>query len=74
MADRILVTRSSMPSFEEYCEEIVPLWKSHRLTNMGVEHKKLEAALKEKLVVDNLVLSTNGHNVLECVLEGAFCE
>lgn len=74
MADRILVTRSSMPSFEEYCEEIVSLWKSHRLTNMGVEHKKLEAALKEKLVVDNLVLSTNGHNVLECVLEGAFCE
>ena len=69
MADRILVTRSSMPSFEEYCEEIAPLWESHWLTNMGVEHKKLEAALKEKLGVDNLALFTNGHNALECVLE-----
>ena len=75
MADMILVTRPSMPSFEEYCEEIAPpRWKIPWLTNMGVEHKKLEAALKEKLVVDNLALFTNGHNVLECVLEGAFCE
>lgn len=69
MSDRILVTRSSMPPFEEYCEEISSLWKSHWLTNMGVEHKKLEAALKEKLGVDNLALFTNGHNALECVLE-----
>ena len=65
----ILVTRSSMPSFEEYCEEIKPLWESHWLTNMGVEHKKLEAALKEKLGVDNLALFTNGHSALECILE-----
>ena len=36
---------------------------------MGVEHKKLEAALKEKLGVANLALFTNGHNALECVLE-----
>ncbi len=70
MADnRILVTRSSMPSFEEYCEEIAPLWESHWLTNMGVEHNKLEAALKEKLGVENLALFTNGHNALECILE-----
>lgn len=69
MSDRILVTRSSMPPFEEYCEEISSLWQSHWLTNMGVEHKKLEAALKEKLGVDNLALFTNGHNALECVLE-----
>lgn len=69
MGDRILVTRSSMPSFEEYCDEIAPLWKSHWLTNMGVEHGKLEAALKERLSVDNLALFTNGHNALECILE-----
>lgn len=67
--ERILVTRSSMPSFEEYCKEIEPLWESHWLTNMGVEHKKLEAALKERLGVDNLALFTNGHNALECILE-----
>ena len=69
MSDRILVTRSSMPTLEEYVEEIAPLWKSHWLTNMGVEHKKLEAALKERLGVDNLALFTNGHNALECILE-----
>lgn len=70
MADkRILVTKSSMPSFEEFCEEIAPLWDSHWLTNMGEEHKKLEAALKERLGVGNLALFTNGHNALECVLE-----
>lgn len=69
MSDRILVTRSSMPMLEEYVEEIAPLWESHWLTNMGVEHKKLEAALKERLGVDNLALFTNGHNALECILE-----
>ena len=69
MPDRILVTRSSMPTLEEYVEEIAPLWESHWLTNMGVEHEKLEAALKEKLGVKNLALFTNGHNALECILE-----
>ena len=70
MSDRILVTRSSMPTLEEYVEEITPLWESHWLTNMGVEHKKLESALKVKLGVDNLALFTNGHSALECILEG----
>ena len=39
MSDRILVTRSSMPTLEEYVEEIAPLWESHWLTNLGVEHQ-----------------------------------
>ena len=69
MSDRILVTRSSMPTLDEYVEEIAPLWESHWLTNMGVKHKKLEAMLKERLGVDNLALFTNGHNALECILE-----
>lgn len=69
MIDRILVTRSSMPPFQEYIDEIAPLWESHWLTNMGAEHKKLEAALKERLGVSNVALFTNGHNALECVLE-----
>lgn len=69
MPDRILVTRSSMPTLAEYVTEIASLWESHWLTNMGAEHKKLEAALKERLGVDNLALFTNGHNALECILE-----
>lgn len=69
VCNRILVTRSSMPPFQEYIDEVAPLWESHWLTNMGTEHKKLEAALKEKLREDNLALFTNGHNALECILE-----
>ena len=33
---RINVTKSSMPGFDEYIEEIRELWDSHWLTNMGV--------------------------------------
>ena len=69
MADRILVTRSSMPSMEEYFEEVAPLWESHWLTNMGVEHRKLEEGLRDYLGVENVALFTNGHSALECVLE-----
>ncbi len=28
MSDNILVTRSSMPSLDEYIEEIRPIWKA----------------------------------------------
>lgn len=67
--DKILVTRSSMPPLEEYVEEIAPLWQSHWLTNMGAEHRKLEAAIKDYLDIDNIALFTNGHSALECILE-----
>ena len=45
----INVTRSSMPPFEEYCEEIRGLWDSHWLTNMGAKHQQLENELKHYL-------------------------
>ena len=61
----ILVTRSSMPSFEEYCEEIKGLWESHWLTNMGVKHKKHQKELEEYLDVPHVTLYTNGHLALE---------
>lgn len=64
----ILVTRSSMPSYEEYCEEIKELWDSHWLTNMGVKHKKLQAELEEMLGVPHVTLYTNGHLALENVI------
>ena len=32
---KINVTRSSMPEFSEYCEEIKDLWDTRWLTNMG---------------------------------------
>lgn len=61
----ILVTRSSMPSFEEYCEEIKEIWNSHWLTNMGVKHKELQKELENYLGISHVVLYTNGHLALE---------
>ncbi len=65
----INVTRSSMPPFEEYCEEIRELWDSHWLTNMGVKHRSLEAELRRYLGCEQLTLFTNGHLALENVIE-----
>ena len=64
----INVTRSSLPPFEEYCEEIRKLWDSHWLTNMGVEHKALQSALESYLGVPHVTLYTNGHLALENVI------
>ena len=63
--DNILVTRSSMPAFDEYMEEIKSMWDSHWLTNMGPEHKKLQSQLMDYMRVENIDLFTNGHMALE---------
>ena len=65
MANKILVTRSSMPDFDEYCEEIKKIWDSHWLTNMGVEHQQLQAEVEQYLNCPHVVLYTNGHLALE---------
>lgn len=65
----INVTRSSMPSYEEYCEEIKELWDSRWLTNMGKKHKQLESDLKAYLNTPNITLYTNGHLALEGVIQ-----
>lgn len=65
----ILVTRSSMPSMEEYVEEIRSIWDSHWLTNMGVKHKALQAELQKYMGVPNVELLTNGHMALELSLQ-----
>lgn len=68
MSNRILVTRSSMPDYGEYCEEIKSLWDSHWLTNMGVKHKQFQVELENRLCVPHVSLYTNGHLALENVL------
>lgn len=60
-----MVTRSSMPTFEEYCDEIKDLWDSHWLTNMGKKHQKLQTELEHFLGVKHVTLYTNGHLALE---------
>ncbi|MCI8466552.1 MAG: DegT/DnrJ/EryC1/StrS family aminotransferase [Lachnospiraceae bacterium] len=68
-SEKIFVTRSSMPSYEEYTEAIRPLWDSHWLTNMGQYHQELEQKLKEYLGVPELSLMVNGHMALELILQ-----
>ncbi|KIO70376.1 DegT/DnrJ/EryC1/StrS family aminotransferase [Caldibacillus thermoamylovorans] len=69
MKNKIQVTRSSMPPFEEYIEEIRDIWETHWLTNMGVKHNQLEKQLEDYLKVPNVSLFTNGHLALEIAIE-----
>ncbi len=69
MNKNILVTQSSLPSYEEYIEEIKDIFESKWLTNMGQKHQKLESKLIEKLKVNNISLFTNGHMALYTALK-----
>lgn len=66
---RINVTRSSMPEFEEYIEELRPVWDSRWLSNRGAASKKFEEDLKGYLGCDNVWLFANGHVALEVALQ-----
>ena len=66
---RINVTRSSMPPFEEYCEEIREMWDSRWLTNNGSKVQTLQAQLRAYLQSSEVELFTNGHLALEALLE-----
>jgi len=65
----INVTRSSMPDFDEYVNEIKDLWDSHWLTNMGIKHNTLQVELEKKLNIKHVTLYTNGHLALEAIWE-----
>lgn len=69
MSKCILVTRSSMPQYNEYCSEIKELWESRWLTNNGSKHQQFEQALEDYLRTPNVTLFTNGHLALENTLE-----
>lgn len=69
MKNRINVTRSLMPSFEEYMEEIKSIWASHWLTNMGVKHQELKDRLVGYLQVPYISLMSNGHMSLELAIQ-----
>lgn len=69
MDNQILVTRSSMPPFDEFVNEIKELWDSHWLTNMGVKHIKLQEELEKYLGVKHVTLYSNGHLALENIIQ-----
>jgi len=67
--EQIFVTRPSMPSYEEYIEEIKSIWETKWLTNMGPKHQELTEKLKQFLNVNRLSLFTNGHTSIELGLQ-----
>lgn len=69
LGDKVFVTQSSMPPYEEYIEAIKPLWESHWLTNMGKYHQELEKQLCSYLEVPEVSLTVNGHMALELVIQ-----
>lgn len=69
MTNKIMVTKSSMPTLQEYIDEIKDIWDSHWLTNMGPKHKKFQELLCDYLRVSDIDLFTNGHMALELSLQ-----
>lgn len=65
----ITVTKSSMPTLEEYVEEIRDLWESKWLSNRGAKHKELESKIAKLLDVKNVALFANGHVGLELAID-----
>ncbi len=64
MNKKILVTQSSMPTLEEYVEEIKDLWETKWLTNYGNKQELLREKLCEYLKCPNIFLFVNGHMAL----------
>lgn len=69
LSEKIMVTKSSLPEFQEYVSEIASIWDNHWLTNFGPKHQEFEKRLVEYLKVPYVSLFTNGHSALECALE-----
>lgn len=69
MEKKILVTCSSMPTLDEFVNEIQDMWDTHWLTNMGPKHKQLQYELKEYMGVEHIELLTNGHMALELTIQ-----
>lgn len=69
MEEKILVTRTTLPPFEEFANEIKKIWDTHWLTNMGEYHQILEKQLTDYLGVENISLFVNGHMALELAIQ-----
>ncbi|RGY63027.1 DegT/DnrJ/EryC1/StrS family aminotransferase [Fusobacterium ulcerans] len=65
---KIMVTKSFLPPYEEYCEEIKEIWNTYWLTNMGIKHETLKEKMKKYLDVKNITLCSNGHLALEMAI------
>lgn len=65
----IYVTKSFLPSKEEYVKKLDGIWESHMLTNMGPLHKEFERKLTEYLKIPFCLAFSNGHMSLEMAIQ-----
>jgi len=66
----ILVTKPSLPPFDEYTTLIQQIWQNRWLTNSGPLHTELQKNLAAYLNLSekNISLFTNGHQALEAAI------
>ncbi len=65
----IMVTRSFLPPFDEYTNEIKKIWKTNWLTNQGPLHNEFNILIQEYLHVNNSTLFVNGHSALDVAIK-----
>ena len=56
----IYVTRPLLPPLPALMARLEDVWATRQLTNIGAQHERLEAALRDRLGVQELSLFTNG--------------
>lgn len=67
--NKINVTKSFLPPFEEYVKEIQKIWDFNWMTNNGPLHQELEEKLASFLQVANCALFTNGHSAIDIAIK-----
>lgn len=67
--EKIFVTSPSLPSLEDYVNEIRSIFEKKWITNMGDKHQELESKLQEYLDVSCVSLVSNGHMALEIAIQ-----
>lgn len=72
--DKILVTVPSLPTYEEYIEEIKSIWDIKYITNFGPKYQEFIKLIKERYGYENVDMQCNGHmmlqNILSCIEPG----
>ena len=66
----LLVTKPTLPPFEDYTSLIQQIWENRWLTNSGPLHNQLQNNLAQylNLAKENISLFTNGHQALEAAI------
>jgi dTDP-4-amino-4,6-dideoxygalactose transaminase len=65
----VFVTKPYLPPLPNFIRQLEELWKSHKLTNMGLLHNTLEQQLCQHLDATNFKLFNNGTLALQLALQ-----